>query len=38
MISEGEVLQLTRSHDLDLSQDVYIEIIKAKKAAAGKKS
>jgi len=32
VISEGEVLQLTRSHDLDLSQDVYIEIIKAKTA------
>ena len=32
VISEGEVLQLTRSHDLDLSQDVYLEIIKAKTA------
>jgi len=32
VISEGEVLQLTRSHDLELSQDVYIEIIKAKTA------
>ncbi|HET6971673.1 MAG TPA: polyprenyl synthetase family protein [Phenylobacterium sp.] len=32
VISEGEVLQLTRSHDLDLSQDVYIEIIRAKTA------
>jgi octaprenyl-diphosphate synthase len=32
VISEGEVLQLTRSHDLDLSQEVYIEIIKAKTA------
>ena len=32
VISEGEVLQLTRSHDLDLTQDVYIEIIKAKTA------
>ena len=29
VISEGEVLQLTRSHDLDLSQEIYIEIIKA---------
>ncbi len=27
VIAEGEVLQLTRSHDLDLSQDVYLEII-----------
>jgi len=32
VISEGEVLQLTRSHDLDLTQDVYIEIIRAKTA------
>ena len=32
VISEGEVLQLTRSHDLDLGQEVYIEIIKAKTA------
>ncbi len=32
VISEGEVLQLTRSHDLDLSQDVYIQIIEAKTA------
>jgi octaprenyl-diphosphate synthase len=32
VISEGEVLQLTRSHDLDLTQDVYIDIIKAKTA------
>lgn len=32
VISEGEVLQLTRSHDLDLGQDVYLEIIKAKTA------
>jgi octaprenyl-diphosphate synthase len=32
VISEGEVLQLTRSHDLDLSQEIYIEIIKAKTA------
>jgi octaprenyl-diphosphate synthase len=32
VISEGEVLQLTRSHDLDLSQDLYIDIIKAKTA------
>jgi len=32
VISEGEVLQLTRSHDLDLSQEVYIDIIKAKTA------
>ncbi|ACG77195.1 polyprenyl synthetase family protein [Phenylobacterium zucineum HLK1] len=32
VISEGEVLQLTRSHDLDLTQEVYIEIIGAKTA------
>lgn len=32
VISEGEVLQLTRSHDLDLSQDVYLDIIRAKTA------
>lgn len=32
VISEGEVLQLTRSHDLKLSQDVYLEIIRAKTA------
>jgi octaprenyl-diphosphate synthase len=32
VISEGEVLQLTRAHDLDLAQDVYIDIINAKTA------
>ena len=32
VIAEGEVLQLTRAHDLDLSQDVYLEIIQAKTA------
>jgi octaprenyl-diphosphate synthase len=32
VIAEGEVLQLTRAHDLDLSQDLYLEIIKAKTA------
>ncbi len=32
VISEGEVLQLTRSHDLDLHQDIYLEIIAAKTA------
>ncbi|MBS0332658.1 MAG: polyprenyl synthetase family protein [Proteobacteria bacterium] len=32
VIAEGEVLQLTRAHDLELSQDVYLEIIKAKTA------
>ncbi|MFZ5669235.1 MAG: polyprenyl synthetase family protein [Pseudomonadota bacterium] len=32
VISEGEVLQLTRAHDLNLSQDVYLEIIRAKTA------
>ena len=32
VIAEGEVLQLTRAHDLDLTQDIYLEIIKAKTA------
>ncbi len=32
VISEGEVLQLTRAHDLNLSQDIYLEIIRAKTA------
>ena len=32
VIAEGEVLQLTRAHDLDLSQEVYLDIIKAKTA------
>jgi octaprenyl-diphosphate synthase len=32
VIAEGEVLQLTRSHDIDLTQDVYLEIIRAKTA------
>jgi octaprenyl-diphosphate synthase len=32
VIAEGEVLQLTRAHDLDLSQDTYLEIIGAKTA------
>lgn len=32
VIAEGEVLQLTRAHDLDLDQEVYLEIIKAKTA------
>lgn len=32
VISEGEVLQLTRAHDLNLSKDVYLEIIRAKTA------
>ncbi len=32
VIAEGEVLQLTRAHDLDLDQDVYLEIIKSKTA------
>ncbi len=32
VIAEGEVLQLTRAHDLDLSQEVYLEIIQAKTA------
>jgi octaprenyl-diphosphate synthase len=32
VIAEGEVLQLTRAHDLDLSQEVYLDIIRAKTA------
>ncbi len=32
VIAEGEVLQLTRAHDLNLHQDMYLEIIKAKTA------
>jgi octaprenyl-diphosphate synthase len=32
VISEGEVLQLTRAHDLNLDQDVYLQIIAAKTA------
>lgn len=32
VIAEGEVLQLTRAHDLGLSQEVYLEIIAAKTA------
>ncbi len=32
VIAEGEVLQLTRAHDLRLTQDIYLEIIKAKTA------
>ena len=32
VIAEGEVLQLTRSHDLDLDQATYLEIIQAKTA------
>jgi octaprenyl-diphosphate synthase len=32
VIAEGEVLQLTRAHDLDLSQELYLEIIQAKTA------
>jgi len=32
VIAEGEVLQLTRAHDLNLSQDTYLEIISAKTA------
>ena len=32
VIAEGEVLQLTRAHDLNLSQDTYLEIITAKTA------
>jgi octaprenyl-diphosphate synthase len=32
VIAEGEVLQLTRAHDLNLTQDMYLEIISAKTA------
>ncbi|MGQ3113566.1 MAG: polyprenyl synthetase family protein [Brevundimonas sp.] len=32
VIAEGEVLQLTRSHDLNLDQDTYLKIISAKTA------
>lgn len=32
VIAQGEVLQLTRAHDLNLSQDVYLQIISAKTA------
>jgi octaprenyl-diphosphate synthase len=32
VIAEGEVLQLTRSHDLNLSQAIYLDIIAAKTA------
>ena len=32
VIAEGEVLQLTRAHDLDLSEAVYLQIIGAKTA------
>ncbi len=32
VIAEGEVLQLTRAHDLNLSQATYLEIISAKTA------
>ena len=32
VIAEGEVLQLSRSHDLGLAQDLYLEIISAKTA------
>ncbi|MDO9586764.1 MAG: polyprenyl synthetase family protein, partial [Brevundimonas sp.] len=32
VIAEGEVLQLTRAHDLNLDQDTYLRIISAKTA------
>jgi len=32
VLSEGEVLQLTRAHDLNLDQDTYLQIISAKTA------
>lgn len=32
VIAEGEVLQLTRAHDLNLDQTVYLQIIRAKTA------
>ncbi len=33
VIAEGEVMQLTRAHDLNLTQDLYLRIIEAKTAA-----
>ncbi|HEY2178285.1 MAG TPA: polyprenyl synthetase family protein [Caulobacteraceae bacterium] len=33
VIAEGEVLQMSRAHDLDLDQETYLEIITAKTAA-----
>jgi octaprenyl-diphosphate synthase len=33
VIAEGEVLQLSRAHDVDLSRETYLEIISAKTAA-----
>jgi octaprenyl-diphosphate synthase len=33
VIAEGEVLQMSRAHDLDLGQDTYLQIISAKTAA-----
>lgn len=33
VIAEGEVLQMSRAHDLDLDQSTYLEIITAKTAA-----
>jgi octaprenyl-diphosphate synthase len=32
VIAEGEVLQLTRAHDLDLTREIYLRIIQAKTA------
>jgi octaprenyl-diphosphate synthase len=32
MIAEGEVLQLTSSSDLDLTEECYIDVIKSKTA------
>ena len=32
VIAEGEVLQLTRAHDMDLTQDLYLDIVRAKTA------
>lgn len=32
VIAEGEVLQLTRSHDVNLDEDTYLQIIRAKTA------
>jgi octaprenyl-diphosphate synthase len=32
VIAEGEVLQLTRAHDINLTQETYLEIISAKTA------
>ena len=32
VIAEGEVLQLTRAHDMDLTEEIYLDIVRAKTA------